>query len=52
MRYKHHECRNCGFKWDSDEYWDKCPECGKEGHIDQSESDEREYDDYYYSEDE
>lgn len=51
-RYKHHECQNCGFKWDSDGYWDTCPECEKKGCVDQTVSDEREYDDWFYSEEE
>ena len=50
MKYKHHECSSCHNVWDSDDYMDKCPYCGSMGHINQSESNEREYDDYYYSE--
>lgn len=46
MKYKHHECRNCGCVWDACEYMDKCPDCGS-SKIDQSESDERVYRDFY-----
>lgn len=52
MKYKHHECSACNSAWDSDEYMDKCPFCGSEEYIDQSESDYRKYEDYYSSEEE
>ncbi len=52
MKYKHHECSMCENTWDSDEYMDKCPFCGSEEYIEQSESDYRKNEDYYCSEEE
>ena len=51
-KYVHHECSACHNVWDSDNYMDECPYCGSTEHIEQSESDERFYPDFYYSEDE
>lgn len=51
-KYMHHECSVCHNVWDSDDYMAKCPFCGSEKHIEQSESGERKYKEFYCSEEE
>lgn len=51
-KYVHHECSICHNVWDSDDYMNRCPYCCSTERIEQSESDERFYQDFYYSEEE